>query len=103
MPTNSQRNGTRNLTANLPEDYLGELGKEAFSRFNNCRSRLVVTALEFWAAAHDPALALRLKEIRRKFYGAALLAVFMGTLFAHDSLRRAARVRREIVSANYTN
>jgi hypothetical protein len=101
MPTNAQRYGTRNLTANLPEDYIGELGKKAFVQFKGCRTKLVISALEFWAAAHDPALAARLKEIRRRFYGTMLLLIFCATLFSHDVLRRPARRGREteLVSA----
>lgn len=96
MPTNPQRYGTKNLTANLPVDYLAELGKAAFARFDGCRTKLVVSALELWAATHDPALAVRLKEIRRQFYGAAMVLVFCGTFLAddHHSLRAAARARR---------
>jgi hypothetical protein len=95
MATNAQRHGTRNLPVNLPEEYLRELGRAAFEGFDNCRSRLVVAFIEAGAAQHDPALAERLREIRRKFYGAALLALFCGTLFAHGNLVRTARRQRD--------
>jgi hypothetical protein len=97
MATNAQRHGTRNLPVNLPEEYLRELGRAAFERFDNCRSKLVVTFIEAGAAQHDPALAARLREIRLQFYGVRaaratiLLAIFCATMFAHSDLLRSGR------------
>src|SRR5690349_16458757 len=68
MPTNAQRFGTRNLTANLPVDYIMELGKAAFARFDGNRTRLVAQFIEDGAAKHDPQLAERLRSIRKEFY-----------------------------------
>jgi hypothetical protein len=106
MATNAQRYGTRNLTANLPIDYITELGRKALAQFNGNRSRLVAEFIEAGAEKRDPELARRLKAIRRQFYGsAALLIIFCGTLLSHDVLRRAPRRARteQEVSANCTN
>jgi len=92
MATNSQRYGTRNLTANLPIEYITELGRKALAQFNGNRSRLVAEFIEAGAEKRDPALAQRLRTIRRQFYGsAALLILFCATLFSHDTLRRPVR------------
>lgn len=94
MATNAQRSGTRNLTVNLPVEYIAELGRAAFKKFDSRRSALVTDLIERGAAAHDPALAVRLKEIRRQFYGVALVLIFCGTLFGHQELRRPGRIFR---------
>ena len=96
MATNAQRYGTRNLTANLPIEYITELGRKAMAQFNGNRSRLVAEFIEAGAEKRDPELSMRLKAIRRQFYGsAALLILFCATLLSHDVARRASRRCRE--------
>jgi len=95
--TNAIGTGTCNLSLNLPRDERAELGRLAFRA--GARSvgdyvrRLMLSGLE----RDDLESARRIKEIRQRYYGAALLALFIGLLLTGEAndLRRARRSVRE--------
>jgi hypothetical protein len=74
---------------NIPVDERSELGKLAmrlgFRSTGDFLRALVMKGLEH----HDPVAASRVRDIRRRYYGGAMLGIFLLTLvMGHADLRR---------------
>lgn len=100
--TNPIGSGTCNVSINLPVDERAELGRLAFQSgsksVGDFLRSLLLTGLEH----KDAAAAQRIREIRRIYYSASLLGLFLSTLAFgdHIDLRRSRsglRVRVEEV------
>ncbi len=95
--TNGIGTGTANLAVNAPVDWRAELGRAAFAAgvsMGEFMRRLLIRGAE----QHNPELAARLREIRRRYYGATLATVFVLGLFgcwaSNDDQTIKRRVRR---------
>lgn len=93
--TNPLGTGTRNLSVNLPVDELALLGKAAFQAGKSI-GHFVRDLLFLGAKSKSPELAAKVAEVRRRYYGAVLLGLFVAMLaFNHDlDLRRPSRTAR---------
>jgi hypothetical protein len=90
--TNAIGTGTKNFTLNVPTDEHAELGRLAFRlgfrSVGDFMRHLVLKGLE----KEDPQSATEIREIRRRYYGATLLGVFLLALaIGHDDARRTSR------------
>ena len=95
--TNPIGTGTCNVTFNIPTDERAVLGKLAFQAgaksFSGFLRSLVLRGLE----NQNAAAAREVREIRRRYYGGAMLVLFVAGLLCGGigELRRASsRVRR---------
>lgn len=100
--TNAIGTGTVNIAINVPRGERDLLGRAAL--LSGCRSvgdyirRAVLKGIEL----DCPATAQQLRQIRRQYYGAALLGVFLAGLIAsivlgeQQDLRRARRGTRRV-------
>lgn len=82
MPkTNPIGSGTANVSINAPAEWALELGRLACAS-GQSRGKFVRSLVERGLEATDPARAQKLRQIRRQYYGAALLVIFSLGLFA---------------------
>lgn len=97
MATNPVGVGSVNFPINLPVDEKAALGRAAFDA--GCRSvgeylrKLILKGAE----VENPELAARLREVRRQYYGAAFIFLFVGLVGASwvgDTSLDRARVAR---------
>lgn len=97
MPTKAIGTGTRNAAFNAPKEWLELLGQLA-----GCGNvgKFVREKVEAGIERENPEAARKLREIRRQYYGAGLVVLFIGgiiaSLLAHDelNLRRCSRSGR---------
>lgn len=105
--TNDIGTGTTNLSVNAPMDWASEIRRAAFLAklsYGEFMRRLC----ERGAEVENPELAARLKEVRRQYYGSALVILFVGVLvsswfgggevFARARTRGYRRVRVEEIA-----
>lgn len=86
--TNAIGTGTRNLSVNVPTTEWELIGRAAGpGRLGDFLRRLIIAGAE----KQDPALAQKLKEVRRQYYGVAMLLIVVGLVASGDDLLRAAR------------
>ena len=98
--TNPIGTGTRNMALNVSADERDFWGRLAVDRGARSIGELQRTAMLLGLRLMSPAKAAELIEIRRRYYGAVLLVLFLGIMAAswmeHDDqslVRRSARVR----------
>lgn len=98
--TNQIGTGTCNVSINLPRDERTELGRLAFQSgaksVGDFLRGLVLRGLE----QENVEAARRVREIRARYYGSALLTIFLASLALHpnqDLRRTGRRVRIEEV------
>jgi hypothetical protein len=78
--TNAIGTGTVNLSLNLPIDERAELGRAAMRAGFASVGAFVRSLYLKGAEAHDKELASQIKEVRRKYYGAAFLVLLCASL-----------------------
>lgn len=102
--TNPIGSGTSNLSVNAPVDWVRELGRAAHRAgvsLGEFSRRVIESGIE----RHDQEAAARLRNIRRQYYGGALLILFTTSMvltwFTHDEqlARRFTRNNRSSRSA----
>lgn len=95
MSTHAIGTGTCNVPINLPIDVREILGRSAVGHAARSTGewarRLILKGLE----AEDPSAALAMRAALRRYYGAALLVLFLAfVLPTSQDMRRARTVRR---------
>jgi hypothetical protein len=95
MSTNAIGTGTCNISINLPVDERSILGRLAFRMGFRSVGELNRHLIEAGLEKVDPQAAQEVKEIRRRYYGAAMLGAFLlAVVWGHDEARRpSSRVR----------
>jgi hypothetical protein len=78
--TNAIGTGTVNLSLNLPVDERAELGRAAVRAGFASVGAFVRSLLLKGAETQDAELATQIKEVRRRYYGAAFLVLFCASL-----------------------
>lgn len=84
-----------NLSVNMPKDERLLLGRLAMQRGAKSVGEFVKKLLLLGMEREDQQSAAQLREIRRRYYGAALILIFGLTLCNHEVMRRPARRVRE--------
>lgn len=94
MPTNAIGTGTANFNINIPLGEREILGRAAYAAASKSVGdfirRLVLRGLEL----ENPEAAQRVREIRKQYYGAAMLLVLSAALINGETFVRCRRSER---------
>lgn len=89
--TNAIGTGTANLAINIPVDERAALGRAAVAAGAKSVGEYLRGLWLAGAKAENPELAKEISQVRRQYYGAALMALFMCALVMGGSPERAMR------------
>jgi len=78
--TNLIGTGTRNITINVPTDWADEI-KNSARRAGVGIGRYLRPKIEAGIQMDDAACALKLRDIRQKYYGPVMIFIFVAFLF----------------------